>query len=244
MRFSVLTVTFNAEKYLAETLESTAMQTFSDFEHLLWDGGSTDKTLEIARRYPHVKIFQGKDKGIADAMNKIAENATGDFLVHLHADDRFAHPRVLEQVDVCLKQHPTIEWLFGLVETIDSQGIKQKIASFVPYEAKRLKKYNCIAHPATFISTKVFRQFNGFDISLRYCMDYDLWLRLSSHVQGFAFPAMIACFREHEHSLSTREKKAVTDEAYYVRNCYITSPYLRWKSKRTWKRRMKECTGC
>ena len=70
MRFSIITVALNAEAYLRETLESTREQQFTDFEHILWDGGSQDKTLEIASSFPHVKIHRGRDGGLSEAMNK------------------------------------------------------------------------------------------------------------------------------------------------------------------------------
>ncbi len=64
MRFSLITITYNSERYLKQTLQSVAEQEFKDFEHILWDGGSRDGTLEIARQFPHVTIYQGADSGI------------------------------------------------------------------------------------------------------------------------------------------------------------------------------------
>lgn len=237
MRFSIVTITFNAEKYLAETLTSVANQTFSDFEHILWDGGSVDRTLEIAAQFPHVKVFQGKDRGISDAMNKGAALARGEFLLHLHADDFLINSQALMRINTCLKQHPDVKWLYGQADIVDNAGKRKRKGNFIPFYPTRLRKYNMIAHPATVISRELFALSGGFDPSLKYCMDYDLWLRLSQKTFAYALPATLSCFREHENSVSTKEQLGVADEAYAVRNRYVESLWERWRSYRTWKRR-------
>lgn len=236
MKFSVITVAFNAEKYLEQTLQSVASQTYLDFEHILWDGGSQDKTLEIASRYP-VQIRQGSDVGIADAMNKGAAFAKGDYLIHLHADDFFAHPRILAYLATTLAQYPNAGWLYGRANIVDEKGTLLRQTPFEPFSFKRLRKYNFITHPATVISRKLFQEVGGFNTALKYCMDYDLWLRLAKKQPPLILNSPLACFREHVGSLSTSSPQAVNDEVYKVRNCYVKNPIERWRSYRTWKKR-------
>ncbi len=236
MKFSIITITFNAEKHLEQTLKSVAEQTYSDVEHIIWDGGSCDQTLEIARRYP-VKIYEGKDSGIADGMNKATEFATGDYLIHLHADDLLAHPRVLSCLFTTLLQYRTIGWLYGKASIIDCGGSVIRQTPFEPYSAKRLRKYNFITHPATVVSRKLFEEVGGFNPTIKYCMDYDLWLRLAKKNIPFSLDMQLACFREHEGSLSTSHPRAVNDEVYQVRNGYVKNSLERWRSYRTWKKR-------
>jgi len=240
MLFSVITITFNAEKFLENTLVSVASQVGSSWEHLLWDGGSQDKTLEIAQAFDTVTILKGKDKGIADAMNKAALHAKGEYLIYLHADDLFAHPQSLLMIERTLRLHPWVKWLYGRAHIIDQKGA---IIGTTPYETfsqKRLRKYNFITHPAVAVSRALFHEVGGFQENLRYCMDYDLWLRLCALSQPFAIPALLACFRQHDQSLSTSEPLRVADEAYRVRNCYLTSYYERFRSYKTWKRRRRQ----
>ena len=78
MRISIITVTYNAEATVERTLESVAQQTYPDVEHLIIDGASTDRTLEIAKKYPHAIIISEPDKGLYDAMNKGLQRATGE----------------------------------------------------------------------------------------------------------------------------------------------------------------------
>ncbi len=242
MRFSIITITYNAEKYLQKTLQSVVEQQFSSFEHIVWDGGSTDGTLEIIGAFPHVKLYQGKDVGISDAMNRGASFTQGEFLLHLHADDILAHAKALLFVDTALKQHPEAKWLYGQANIIDEDGMIKETPHFQAYNYKRLKKYNCIAHPATFVSRELFLAQGGFDIGLRYAMDYDLWLRLGKTTPAFALRAVLSCFREHENSLSTACSVEVAKEAYFVRNRHLTSFIDRVRSYRTYKRRLRKCS--
>lgn len=243
MRFSVITITYNAERYLAQTLDSVALQQGVDFEHLVWDGGSRDRTVEIARSFEHVKVFEGRDSGIADAMNQAAKHASGEFLIYLHADDLLAHSQVLLMADRVINTHPSVEWFYGKARIIDEEGTLLRETPFEPFSRKRLRKYNFITHPATVISRSLFERVGGFQPDLKYCMDYDLWLRLSQYSFPLALPTLFACFREHSLSLSTSEPLRVADEAYKVRNRYVSSLYERFRSYRTWKkRRAKLCT--
>lgn len=243
MRFSIITITFNAEKYLAETLQSAASQEFEEFEHLIWDGGSTDKTLDIARSFPHVTVYQGKDEGIADAMNRGSERAKGEFLLHLHADDLLSHPHSLSIIDTALKQHPSADWLYGEAHFIDENGTILRTTPYERFSFSRLKKYNFITHPTVCVRRSLFQRIGGFRPHLKYCMDYDLWLRLASDAPPLALPFVLASFREHKNSLSTSEPLQVADEAYKVRNQYTANILERYRSWRTWKKRKKALLG-
>ncbi|MFN0064711.1 MAG: glycosyltransferase family 2 protein [Chlamydiales bacterium] len=242
MRFSIITITFNAEEFLEKTLASVATQDFSDYEHIIWDGGSVDRTLKIADKYD-VRVYQGKDAGIADAMNKGAAFAEGEILLYLHADDFLAHPSVLSMVDTAFRQHPSLEWLYGQIYTVDERGEVVAQSKYCPFSYKKLRCYNIISHPSTFVKRELFERIGGFNPTLRYCMDYDLWLRLARFSTPLALHAPLACFRKHKGSLSTAEPVNVADEAYRVRNQHVQSLWEHYKSYRTWKkRREKACS--
>lgn len=242
MKFSIITITYNAERFLNQTLLSVAQQEGVEFEHIIWDGGSSDNTLDIAKRFEHVKIIEGKDEGIADAMNRGAEHAQGDFLLHLHADDFLVHSTVLLMVQRALRLHPHIEWLYGQADIVDETGGYLRTTPFEPFSIKRLRRYNFITHPATFVSRELFNKVGGFHAQLKYCMDYDLWLRLGQVATPFVLPTTLATFREHQNSLSTKEPLHVADEAYRVRNRYVNTFFERLRSYRTWKKRRKKIT--
>lgn len=93
---SIITITFNAEKTLLPTMKSIASQSFRDFEHIIVDGASTDKTLLIARQYDDTRILSEKDKGLYDAMNKGLHLAQGRYVLFLNAGDTFHSDHTLQ----------------------------------------------------------------------------------------------------------------------------------------------------
>jgi len=140
MKFSIITVTYNSEKHLDDTLRSVREQSFRDYEHIIWDGGSTDRTLEIVAKSPNVKLYQGSDQGISDAMNLGASKARGDFILHLHSDDRLSGPESLEKVADFLQQQPESLWMYGQLNIIDEDGNAVRTMPFVPFDGSRLRK--------------------------------------------------------------------------------------------------------
>lgn len=242
MRFSIITITLNAEKFLQQTLTSVASQTYKDYEHIVWDGGSRDATLEIIKAYPHVKLFCGGDSGISDAMNRGVQFAQGEYIIHLHADDCLAHVEALAEVNKFLVQGDDPPWAYGRAEIVDQNDKLVRTTHHIPFEAKRLRKYNIITHPAVVLSRQLFLDQGGFRTDLKYSMDYELWLRLSQTHNAVAMPLVVAKFREHQGSLSTREVLGVANEAYRVRNEYVKNLWERLQSYRTWKRRCRKLT--
>jgi glycosyltransferase involved in cell wall biosynthesis len=243
MKISIITITLNAEAYLQQSLLSVACQTYSDIEHIIFDGGSCDNTLKIAKQFPHATLYQGRDEGISDAMNQGAGQSHGAFLLFLHADDLLANSQVIEKVVHTLKLHPHAQWIFGRALFIDAAGVIKRTTPFFPDAAVKLRKYNTITHPATLISRSLFFRSGGYCKKLKYAMDYDLWLRLSHITPPFPYPGVIASFREHPGSTSTKFSTKAADEAYFVRNQYIKGPLQRYRSYRTWKRRIYRSKG-
>ncbi|RAJ73480.1 glycosyltransferase involved in cell wall biosynthesis [Chitinophaga dinghuensis] len=97
---SIITVCYNAEQYIAHTIESVLSQTYPHIEHIIVDGASKDKTMEVVARYGArlAKVISEKDKGLYDAMNKGLQLATGDYVYFLNADDVFLDTQVLEKM--------------------------------------------------------------------------------------------------------------------------------------------------
>ena len=99
MKISVITATYNSAATVKDTLACIRQQEYADIEHIIVDGRSTDRTLEIVAQFPHVaKIISEKDKGIYDAMNKGISMATGDVVGILNSDDMYTDPQVLSHV--------------------------------------------------------------------------------------------------------------------------------------------------
>jgi glycosyltransferase len=181
MHLTLITVTFNACASLEETILSVQQQHYNNLEYLIVDGGSTDGTLEMVKKYAEVvtSFVSEPDKGIYDAMNKGLKRATGDVVGFLHADDRFAHPRVLNDIMAAFETKPS-DALYGDL---------QYVTSFEPLKVLRHWKsgaFNCQLikkgwmppHPTVYFKRSLLKQIGYFDTSYKIAADYDWLLRL------------------------------------------------------------------
>ena len=232
--FSIITITYNSEKFMEETIKSLLCQDFSDYEYIFVDGGSSDGTLGIIRKYAgldtRIRWVSEPDKGIADAMNKGVKLATGDIVAHLHSDDCYL-PGALRQVHAAFLNNPKSRWLTGCLRYVDGRGeILYDSQLKENYSLPSLLRRNLIGHPATFIRRELFNDVGGFDCTLRYAMDYDLWLRIALHDPVLPLPALLATFRNHTESLSSRELLNAFAEEYRIRQRFRSAHGLggRW----------------
>lgn len=219
-RFSIITCTWNSQPYIRESVESVLKQKFTDYEIIFVDGGSTDGTIEYLESIPgRVTILRDVRGGISNAMNEGAKAASGEFIAHLHGDDYYSNDSVLEEVDRELTSSAN-KWLFGRIKSDIAGSIVEPTWVMPSYSYARLLRGNFIAHPATFINRELFVRLGGFNKSLRYAMDYDLWLRIG-HLETPAYlPRHIAIFRRHAGSTSTANALAALQEDYRVRTKY------------------------
>jgi glycosyltransferase involved in cell wall biosynthesis len=169
---SIITIVFNGEKHLEQTILSVLEQTYTHIQYIVIDGGSTDQSLNIIRKYEKNIYFwtSEKDRGISDAFNKGIARATGDIVGIINADDWY-ESNALERVagemhdaDIC----------FG-----DIQLWKNDKREFIQKgNLKLLSKEMTINHPTVFVKRKLYETYGGFDLQYHCAMDYDFMLRL------------------------------------------------------------------
>ena len=231
MKFSIVTITYNSEKFLEETIRSVLLQEHDDFEYLLVDGGSGDGTLDIIRDHaasdPRIRWISEPDRGIADAMNKGTAMSSGEVIAHLHSDDYYPDGSILTLVNAEFEKSPDSFWLTGGIYLV---GPKRKILDQIGvrrYSYPDLLRSNILLHPSTFVKRSAFDRVGNFDISLKYSMDYDLWLRLGLLSDPLLLDHPLACFRVHGESLSTVEADKAFDEAWEIRKRFLGKNPLR-----------------
>jgi len=220
IKFSIITCTWNSEPYLQQSIDSVLAQDYPNIEQIFVDGGSTDGTLErIQSLTGNVKYVTGVTGGIAHAMNVGIEMASGDVIAHLHSDDYYAHSQVLSHVAQAFETEGA-EWLFGrCLSDIDGKRVPEGYA--IPhYSYQRLLKGNFIPHPATFVTKALFERAGVFEKSIKYAMDYDLWLRLGKLAEPVQLDEHLAVFRRHPGSLSTSNPLASFEDDFAVRMKY------------------------
>lgn len=181
MKISIITVCYNSAATLTDTLESVSKQNYTDIEHIIIDGQSTDRTVELIRQYE--ARYQGKlkwisepDAGIYDAMNKGISLATGDVIGFLNADDYYQDNRVLEEIAVAFNQ-TDIDAIHGNLSYINSKYKVVRTWQGRPYSPRAFQKGWMPAHPTFYCKRKCFEQFGVFDPSIGSAADFELMLR-------------------------------------------------------------------
>jgi glycosyltransferase len=181
MRFSIITVCYNASKTIRTTIESILSQQNEEVEYIIIDGESKDGTIEIIRSFQNqIAYFSSEpDNGIYDAMNKGISKASGDFIGILNSDDFFAHSGVLKTVSQAFFQNPDIDGVYGDLVYVDQQN---------PNKVKRYWKAGYFnpknfywgwmpPHPTVFLRREVYQSVGSFNLKLRSAADYEFLLR-------------------------------------------------------------------
>lgn len=202
---------------MPESIDSVLMQDYPNIEYIFVDGGSTDKTLEIIRslKRPYT-LLEGVRGGVSNAMNEGLRRATGDVVAHLHSDDYYLHERVLSTAAKHLEETGRA-WLFGRTKSVIDGKLVPEGYQAPRFSSPRLLKGNFIPHPATFVRRDLMQRTGGFDTKLKYAMDYDLWLKLGRRHEPVQLDEALTAFREHEGSLSTKNRLAAMEEDFRVR---------------------------
>jgi glycosyltransferase involved in cell wall biosynthesis len=180
LRISVVTVCYNADAVIERCLQSVAEQTYRDIEHIVIDGLSSDGTIATVRRYPHVAaLVSESDQGIYDAMNKGLDRSTGDYLLFLNADDRFASATALAKAVAAIERDVGADVYYGWLEVRPLDGGPPLVFQPPPpTEAPELMITGCLPHQSTLARPSVFAKTGGFDLRYRYHADYDWFLKI------------------------------------------------------------------
>jgi glycosyltransferase involved in cell wall biosynthesis len=183
MKVSLITACYNSARTIAHTIRSVSSQTYRDIEHILVDGGSTDHTLDIidAQRESISKLIHGPDKGIYDALNKGLAASTGDIIAFLHADDIYASNDVIERVVDEFLAH-SVDAIYGNVAFVrdDDFGRVIRVYSSERFRPSRIAWGWMPAHPALFLSRKVFEKFGRFKTDYTIAADFEFVARIFS----------------------------------------------------------------
>ena len=191
MKISIITITYNAERSLQRTLDSVAVQTYQDIEHLIIDGASKDGTLAIARRYQEtssheVIIHSEPDRGLYDAMNKGLQKATGDYLVFLNAGDTLYANDIIETVAKTItNNHEPIAVVYGDTAVTDGEGRFLHLRTHRPPEQltwRSFKQGMLVCHQAFYVRTDMARQ-TPYDLRYRHSADVDWCIRVMKEAE-------------------------------------------------------------
>ncbi|MDZ7776448.1 MAG: glycosyltransferase family 2 protein [Bacteroidales bacterium] len=181
MKFSIITPCFNAENFIEDAIKSVLSQEGVDLEHIVVDGGSNDRTIEILKKYTHVKWISEKDRGQSDAMNKGFEMSTGDIIGYLNADDYYM-PDIFKIVLKYFNQGAYFVQGKIKVEREDKTYFlndgKTKFDKIIRHWDPQAFCVNPVGY---FYRREVQESIGGFDIRNNYSMDLQFLLAVSSN---------------------------------------------------------------
>jgi glycosyltransferase involved in cell wall biosynthesis len=204
LKVSIVTPSYNQGQFIERTVESVLSQAGEfELEYLVVDGGSTDETLSILRRYEgRLRLVSERDRGQSDALNKGFRMVSGDVVAWLNSDDTYA-PGALQDVVRALTESGR-RWCFGECLVVDEHDreIRRIVSRYKNwssrrYSPRRLLAGNFIPQPATFFRRELLEEVGPLDESLHMAMDYDLWLRFARVAEPAFVPRPLASFRWH-----------------------------------------------
>lgn len=217
MKISIITVCFNSEKTIEQTIKSVLSQDIEDLEYIIVDGQSSDKTLEIINKYKEniSVLISESDSGIYNAMNKGIAISTGEVIGIINSDDWYEAGAVKAVIDCFSK--PETKIVYGNMNMVDGEEI---LGKWPVNELKEIRYRMVLPHPTVFIRKEVYNQYKMFDENYELAADYELLLRLYNKGIKFTYlDKMIANFRINGASAKRAQKCA--EEAYEIAYKYL-----------------------
>ena len=220
-KISVITPSFNSASTIAATIESVLRQDYANWEHIVMDGGSTDGTVPLLKRYPRLLWVSEKDQGHYDAMNKGIARAVGDVVVILNADDCF-RAGALGKVAEAFQKNPGWDVLFGDVVFVDGAGREIYRREEAVYDYKvLLYGVDYICHQALFVRKSVYDRLGGYrHKEFLNSADYEFKLRLGrTRCRVGHLPELLVDYRYHAQGQSAdlRIIRNMIQEAVVIR---------------------------
>lgn len=200
LKYSIITPSYNQGEFIEENIRSVLNQGYSNFEHIIMDGGSTDNTVSILKKYPHLIWRSEKDNGQTHALNKALSVVTGDIICWLNSDDLLCEG-AFQFINDFFINNPNKYCVIGNLIHIDEKGnlLTKNKAALVDYDGL-LNKGQCVQQMSTFFRKEVFDKVGFFDQLYNYTMDHEFWIRVSKEFQFYTIDKDLAKFRKYKLS--------------------------------------------
>jgi glycosyltransferase involved in cell wall biosynthesis len=231
-KVTIVTPSFNQAAYLEQTIMSVLNQDYPNIEYIVIDGGSTDGSVDVIKRYQDRLAYwiSEPDGGQSHAINKAFEHATGQIFNWLNSDDLLMPSAVRIAVHY-LTENPDIGMVYGDRIIIDEGGNFLSLTQVPSYNAGIFRHHLRVPQETTFFRSELWMQVDGVDEELKFCMDYDLFVKLSKITQFYHIPFVLGAYRKHPLSktvIYSRTLKTVGKEEF---NRVYRRHYLKDRSR-------------
>lgn len=245
-KISILTPSYNAGRFIERAIQSVIDQEYVTYEHIVVDGGSSDETIEIIKRYPAVRWVSEKDGGQSDAMNKAFKMSTGDIIVYLNADDYFL-PGAFKKVVQAFVNNTATDIVIGDI-LIEKDKVQKKHSPSI--KLNKILKYWDFVFPLNpvgyFYKRSVQQQLGEFPLNNHYSMDYWFLLRAYKTCKITKIEEVLGVFLMHEENKSSNNpvydnlKKVVFDYFKQTKDVYHFPGFLISYLSFAYKQRLKK----
>lgn len=221
MKISIITATFNSEATIRDTLESVLNQTYTDWELIVKDGDSKDRTIEICKEIADcsdnkIRIISSPDKGLYDAINIGIQESMGDVIGILNSDDFFHRKDILETINRIFSNSPTVEGIYGDA-TVVAQSDKTRTVRYT--RARRFRPWMfriglMPPHPSFYVRKECFEKYGIYNPNYKIAADFDLMTRfmLINKIKTLYLPIPILTMRDGGMSTSLSNKRKLNRE--------------------------------
>ena len=208
LKFSIITPSYNSERFIRDTVESVFRQDCSEFEHIVIDGGSTDGTLDILKEYTHLKWLSEPDKGAAEAINKGLKMASGEIVAWINSDDYY-EKNILKDVLSVFKYNNNIDIVYGNLTFVNEDQSVIRAETTEKYDLNYLihKNADAIRQPCTFFRRRLLDKIGLLDENLKCAFDYDFILRFLLNSESCYINRNLAYYRDYESTLTRKYLK-------------------------------------
>lgn len=224
LKISIITITYNSEKTVEDTIKSVISQGYDDCEYIIIDGGSTDSTIEIVKKYKDkIAYFVSEpDRGICDAFNKGIAVATGEIIGIINSDDML-YPGALNNVAQAYRQG--VDIIYGKGKRLYLNG---HMEDYLPKDLSFFKYGMALVHPSTFVTKSAYMKYGAFNLRYKGCMDRELLLRMKTQGAKFTYvDAYLSIYRMGGFS-DNNYQKVVAKERDEISIQYGASPFFVW----------------
>ncbi len=237
MKITIITATYNSAEHVYQCISSINEQSWMNIEHIIIDGASTDNTLEIIKSHPNwiSKIISEPDSGIYDALNKGVQQATGDVIGFLHADDTFASLHTLKNIADAFSKI-SVNGIYGNLVFVNNENKVLRTWHSKPFNRQNVNYGWAPPHPTLFLKKEVYKKHGLFDASFQIAGDYDFMLRimLDEELNFLMLNEVITCMRLGGASTGNFKSqiKKMKEDIRALRNNGFRMPYFTMASKR------------
>ena len=212
LSISVVTPSYNQGRFIERTIQSVLEQNVPSLEYVVVDGASTDGTVNVLKKYEkHLRWVSEEDSGQTEAVNKGLKWTRGDIIGWLNSDDIY-YPGALSAVISLFEESPQVDVIYGNADHVDEYDNIIEAYYTEDWNYERLKEVCFLCQPAVFFRRRILDRLGLLDAGLKYCMDYEYWLRLGAEVPFVRMKNKLAGSRMYGENKTLGERIAVHRE--------------------------------